>query len=294
MALFWIPFRCNRTIQILLCSLVVSCAPNNKNNDRAVRDSVLSAITNGSDLVRHIEQANPGQVIQLEPKAYEITQPIVIRKPITLLGAGMFETTIRGTNDVIIDIPKEGSGTTIQGIGFLGNGSARGVRVEDAQGVEISDCRFIHLTVGIGLIRSDTKVHHNLIIEASVRGISLTGFSGPLANNTVVNTGRDQEGLHFPDWGIQGTVTSQARVSNNLVYNNNGRQLHNAIYLSGPMSPTAFVGNRKQQGRCSGFSGLDRAGTTTTGYYKNSRDGARVSRVCTQTRETRAPSLGTR
>ncbi len=238
-------------------------------------DDEMIAVASGEELLRRIQHANPGEVIHLGPQRYHVSQSIVVRRPIVLVGSGMFDTVVT-TEDVsvAIDITDAASGTRIEGIAFENTCSdetqrsaecQRGVSIRsknrqpgivaESPHLEVSHCRFLGYGAAIALMGNNAYIHHNLIVDSSSRGVFLEAFSGSINNNTIVNTGRPAQDAR-PDWGIQGTITDEARITNNLIYNDNHRSLNNAIYVSSVSTailPSAFSGNRAYHADPSGF-----------------------------------------
>ncbi len=187
----------------------------------------------------------------------------------------MFDTMVR-TKDVsiAIDIADTAAGTRIEGIAFenmcsddaqrsVGCDQGISIRsknrlqeiVTESAHLEVLHCRFLGYSAAIALKGNNANIHHNLIVDSSGRGVFLEAFSGSIDNNTIVNTGRPAQDSR-PDWGIQGTITDKARVTNNLIYNDNHRTLNNAIYISSvsaAISPSAFSGNRAYHTDSNGF-----------------------------------------
>ena len=186
------------------------------------------------DLENKIRQAAPGDTIQLRTTTYILSQPIVLTKPITLIGRGMFRTTMKASGLAsVLDIRPSASGTKVKGIAFSGayagiraSGQSQDARVRD---VEVHNCRFIDNDVGVSLKWTIAEVHHNLFVGNRKRGITMASAAGKIAFNTIVDT---YESPKEPGWGIKGSLIGDVGVNNNLIGNTQS-SMTNAIDVFG-------------------------------------------------------------
>ncbi len=212
-----------------------------------------SSVTVSGDLAAAIASAEPGAVLELAPERY--SGPIVINKPLTLIGAPgvVIETPDNVPGITVLDT----SEVTLRGLRIKGGSSGilvrrslavaieevtvesalwHGILAQDSE-VAITQCLIKGLRAptpqGIEIINSDRRP------PSLVRGCRIEGpvFEGVVAHVSHV-TFEDNEVVGSTERGIIITEMSEGRMEGNRVVDARG-----SAYFCGDMSHCSIVDN---------------------------------------------------
>ena len=208
----------------------------------------------GDDLAAAIAAAEPGAVLQLESNRYQ--GPIVIDKPLTLIGTGA--AVIEAPDDAPAITVVGTSGVTLRGLRIEGGSSGilvrrslavvieevtveaalwHGILAQDSE-VAITQCLISALRAptpqGIEIINSDRRP------PSLVRGCRIEGpvFEGIVAHVSHV-TFEDNEVVGSTARGVVITEMSDGRMEQNRVVDSQGN-----AYFCGDMSNCSIIDNK--------------------------------------------------
>jgi parallel beta-helix repeat protein len=184
----------------------------------------LSASNVNYPLEKAIEQAKPGETIHLEAGTYSVITPLLIDKPLTLIGAGHESTIITSyATGSVIHYTGEGL-FTLEGIAVQHKGDqpASAVLVENGE-INFSNCRLTGATIidngnlaaGLFALGNATGSVKNCIVDNNLAaGIFLAGNSSFSLEDNICQ-GNDGFGIVFRE--NAGGLALNNKCNNNVV-----------------------------------------------------------------------------
>ena len=194
--------------------------------------SIVSAFP---PLQLYIELTPSGGVLKPPPGKY--SGPIVIKKPITIEGAGKVELDGDGKGTVItIKADK----SVVRGLHITHSGTSHD-SVDAGVSIEANECVVENNTLdnvlsGIQLKKADNNIGRNNTISSLDRDISIRGDGiriwysrGNLIENNTLDTVRDFASNNSTDNTIKGNTIRNSRVGMEFIYSHDNEILNNSI-----------------------------------------------------------------